>query len=203
LLNLCSSELGSSNLPRGAIFLISFFTFKALTKTINMDLDICYDEGPMSINYVSSVLFVKDMKTSRRFYEGVLGQEVELDHGECVVYKHGFSLWLKEYAHNIIFKCPDDHHAPEKYDAIELYFETDDIIAVHGRILKHGARSVHDIEEQPWGQRVFRAYDPDGYIVEFAEPMVTVIKRFLAQGMSVEEASKRTSMPLDIVCQVR
>lgn len=153
----------------------------------------------MSINYISSVIFVKDVKSSRQFYEKTLGQEVELDHGECVVFKGGFSIWLKEYAHNLIFKgC----HEKEEGHGVEMYFETDNIAATRDRLMKAGARLVHDFEEQPWGQRVFRAYDPDGYIVEFAEPMETVIKRYLAQGMSVEDTAKRTSMPPDMVRQV-
>jgi transposase len=40
------------------------------------------------------------------------------------------------------------------------------------------------------------------YIVEFGEPMEVVIKRFLRQGMSIEETAKRTSMTLEIVKQI-
>jgi hypothetical protein len=58
---------------------------------------------------------------------------------------------------------------------------------------------VHPVVEQPWGQRVFRVYDPDGHVVEIGEPMDAVIRRFLEQGMTVEEAAPRTSMPLEIV----
>jgi hypothetical protein len=49
---------------------------------------------------------------------------------------------------------------------------------------------------------VFRVYDPDGHIVEIGEPMPVVIHRFLAQGMSAEEAAERTSMPLEIVQKI-
>jgi hypothetical protein len=61
---------------------------------------------------------------------------------------------------------------------------------------------LHPLREQPWGQRVFRCFDPDGHIVEVGEPMPVVIGRYLSQGMSVEEATERTSMPLDIVRQI-
>ncbi len=154
---------------------------------------------PMSINFVSSVIFVKDAAVSRKFYEGALGQEVDLDHGECVVFKAGFSIWLKDYAHNLIFK---GRHENLDGHGVELYFETDDIISTRDRLIAIGARPVHDIEEQPWGQRVFRTYDPDGYIVELAEPMEIVIKRYLTQGLSIDDTAKRTSMPLDIVKDV-
>lgn len=39
----------------------------------------------------------------------------------------------------------------------------------------------------PWGQRVIRFYDLDGYIIEVGEDMKTVINRFLDSGMTIEE----------------
>ena len=60
---------------------------------------------------------------------------------------------------------------------------------------------VHEIKEYPWGQRDIRVYDPDKHIVEIAEDMNTVIKRFFNQGMSAEEVAKRTMFPLEIVKQ--
>lgn len=58
---------------------------------------------------------------------------------------------------------------------------------------------VHEIKEYPWGQRDIRVYDPDNHIVEISEDMNTVIKRFLSQGMSAEEVSKRTMFPIEVV----
>jgi catechol 2,3-dioxygenase-like lactoylglutathione lyase family enzyme len=89
----------------------------------------------------------------------------------------------------------------ERQAGVELYFETDDVEGARDLLRRRGVRFVHDIFEQPWGQRVFRVYDPDMYIVEFGEPIEAVIKRSLSQGMSVEDTAARTSMPLDIVVQ--
>ena len=58
---------------------------------------------------------------------------------------------------------------------------------------------VHDLREQPWGQRVARFYDPDGHIIEIGESMESVAVRFFRKGMSVEEISRRTSLPTDFV----
>ncbi|MNF16443.1 hypothetical protein D3C80_2194590 [compost metagenome] len=60
---------------------------------------------------------------------------------------------------------------------------------------------VHEIREYPWGQRDIRVYDPDKHIVEIAEDIGVVIKRFIEQGMSVEEVSKRTMFPIEVVKQ--
>jgi len=51
---------------------------------------------------------------------------------------------------------------------------------------------VHEIKEQPWGQRCFRIYDPHKHIIEFGEPIPVVIKRFSIQGLSGEEIVKKT-----------
>lgn len=76
---------------------------------------------------------------------------------------------------------------------------TDDMDEAIARVSRSGARFVHPLVEQPWGQRVFRIYDPDGHVVEIGEPMDVVIRRFLKQGMTIEEVAPRTSMPLEIV----
>lgn len=58
----------------------------------------------MSIKYCSSVICVKDVQKSRQFYESLLEQKVELDHGECVAFAGGFSLWLADHASRILFR---------------------------------------------------------------------------------------------------
>jgi catechol 2,3-dioxygenase-like lactoylglutathione lyase family enzyme len=153
----------------------------------------------MSIKFQSSVIFVKDIKASRHFYEELLGQEVLMDHGENVAFTGGFAIHLAEHAHQIIFGRALGKGSDLGHDNFELYFETDDLDAALGRLSDAGVEFVHTIREQPWGQRVFRVYDPDGHIVELGEPMPVVIRRFLGQGMSPEEVAKRTSMPLQIV----
>jgi hypothetical protein len=57
-------------------------------------------------------------------------------------------------------------------------------------------RLVHPITEQPWAARVLRAYDPDGHLVELAEPMDVVTRRLAADGQSTDAISKRTGMPV-------
>lgn len=128
-------------------------------------------------------------------------QEVGLDHGECVAYRSGFSIWLASHARNLVLKGHGGA-LPAGGGPFELYFEADDVAAARDRVLGSGAALVHDIEEQPWGQRVFRAYDPDGHVIELAEPMEAVVKRYLALGLSAEEAARRSSMPVEFVRQV-
>lgn len=153
----------------------------------------------MTIKFCSSVLFVKDIAASRHFYEDLLGQQVDMDLGVNVGYVGGFAIWEIESAFSMIY-----HHAPEARerlggDNLELYFETEALDAVQQRLSETGVKLVHEIYEQPWGQRALRVYDPDGHIVELGEPMPFVMKRMLDQGMDKEEISARTFMPLPVV----
>jgi catechol 2,3-dioxygenase-like lactoylglutathione lyase family enzyme len=47
----------------------------------------------MTLTYQSSVLFVQDIAASRRFYQELLGQAVEMDFGSSVDFYGGFTLW--------------------------------------------------------------------------------------------------------------
>lgn len=153
----------------------------------------------MAIKFCSSVLLVKDVNVSRNFYEGLLGQEIEFDHGACVAFGGGFSIWQKEYAHSIMKVQHYGHTANRQTPCFELYFEADDLDNILKKLSDKKIELVHETYEQPWGQRVFRVFDPDGHIVEIGEPMTAVVKRCLKSGLEPEEVAKRTSMPVDFV----
>lgn len=157
----------------------------------------------MSIKYRSSVILVKDIKAARRFYEDLLKQNVKLDHGQCVDFAGGFSIWQIDHAYNIMFENSSDNIETEsKRHNIELYFETDNIEDAYNKASDSKVEFVHNLIEEPWGQRVFRIYDPDMNIIEVGEPMEAVIKRLIGLGLSAEEVSKRASMPIEIVQKV-
>ncbi|MGE5415430.1 MAG: VOC family protein [Acidobacteriota bacterium] len=152
----------------------------------------------MSIKLSSSVLLVEDVDKSRQFYETLLEQVVELDHGECVVFLGGFAIWDRDYANNLIFGQTKTTPHERNHD-FELYFETDTLDEVFDKFKKANIELVHPLVEQPWGQRVIRVYDPDRHIVEIGELMTIVIKRYLDQGMTVDDVAARTSMPVEVV----
>ena len=49
------------------------------------------------------------------------------------------------------------------------------------------------------GQRDIRIYDLDKHIIEIGESMITVIKRFLKQGLTIEETVKISQHPIEFV----
>lgn len=156
----------------------------------------------MTIQCQPPVIFVKDIAVSCRFYEDLLGQKVMMDFGPCVSFVGGFALWHVEHAYQMIFNTSVDDTSPLGRKNLEFCFETDDLDAVLAKVTAAQVKLVCPPHEQPWGQRVFHIYDPDGHIVEIGEAMPTVLLRFMSQGMSVKDAARRTGMPLEFVQHV-
>jgi catechol 2,3-dioxygenase-like lactoylglutathione lyase family enzyme len=153
----------------------------------------------MSVTFQGAVIFVKDIKVSRDFYEGLLGQKVMVDFGPVVGFEAGFSIWQEDHANTILFKEPVDKMSTLGCRNLELCFEDSEIHTIWNLISSKGIKLVHPLREQPWGQLVFRIYDPDDHIVEIGEPIPVFVSRFLSQGMSVKEVAERTSVPVEAV----
>ncbi len=149
------------------------------------------------MKYQGCLLVVKDMAVSKHFYEKVLHQNILMDIGVHVTYE-GFSL-QQGYA-ELVGIPPDS--VCERSHNFQIYFEVEDLDSVYTELKNtSGLLWVHEIKEYPWGQWDIRIYDPDGHIVEIAEGMGVVIRRFLGQGMSEEEVAERTMFPIDLVRQ--
>lgn len=153
----------------------------------------------MSITFEGPAVFVADMDRSRHFYESILKQEVMADFVENLLFTSGFSIWRAGHATSVIYKGKRKTQATLGHDNLELYFETAELDATWEAVSSQWDDIIHPIEEAPWGQRGFRLHDPDGHIVEVAEPLPVLIKRLLVEGLTPEEVSKRTSVPVDMV----
>lgn len=83
----------------------------------------------------------------------------------------------------------------------ELYFEENCLDEFLDKLKKsaYEIRYVNPLMEHGWGQRVVRIYDPDDHVIEIGESLEFVARRFLREGLSVEEVSQKTGLPLDIV----
>ncbi|BDZ71839.1 VOC family protein [Methanobacterium petrolearium] len=155
----------------------------------------------MEVRYICPLITVKDIEKSRKFYVEVLNQEVEIDHGANLAFKGGFAIHDIDHYQGLL-----GDSAPVKTDVeknfMELYFESEDLKGVQEKLESIGSKFIHGIREQPWGQRVMRFYDPDGYIIEVGEPLEFVIRRFATQCLSTEEISEKSSMPIEFVKKV-
>jgi len=145
----------------------------------------------------SVVLFVKDLEKSKKFYTEVLGQEVEYDFGNNIGLKSGISLW-KIMADHVISRS-GKHSRIKATKAFEIYFETDDLNTCQEIIVKQKLNILHDLMEEPWGQRTIRFYDPDNNLIEVGETLATFVTRMAISGMNPAEISAKTTIPVEIV----
>jgi hypothetical protein len=123
------------------------------------------------------------------------------DYGPNVTFTGGLSLWQAERAGEIIFGKKPEAKARLGGNNLELYFEADDIDKAFVLVRDAGTEMIHPIHEEPWGQRTFRCYDPDGHIVEIGEPMPVAIRRLFRQGYKPEDIVARTGMPMEAILQ--
>jgi catechol 2,3-dioxygenase-like lactoylglutathione lyase family enzyme len=148
-----------------------------------------------------TAILVDDMKASRAFYESGLQQIVTVDSESHVSYEGGFSLWLRAMAVELIagVKAPPREKSRLQNIEYELSFECDDIEAMRRHLLGLGHSLIHEIREEPWGQRLFRLCDPDGHVVEIGEPMIAALKHIHAETGDIEQTALRTHTPVDVL----
>ena len=147
------------------------------------------------MKYQGTLIAVSDMARSKHFYETVMEQKVMMDLGVHVAFERGLSL-QSNYPELVGAELP----TKERPNNFQLYFEVEDLDYWQTKIAAvEGIEFIHQAKEYPWGQNVMRFYDFDKYIVEVSESMESVAKRFLAQGLGIEETAERTQFPLEFV----
>lgn len=147
------------------------------------------------MKFTGTLIAVKDIEASKRFYNDVLGLNVVADFGANVTLEGGVVLQTLETWRQFI--RTDD--VVFQNNAGELYFEEDNLDAFCEHLKSFNICYVHELQEHPWGQRVIRFYDLDKHIIEVAEKLETVIFRFMKQGLSAEETAARMNIPVDFV----
>lgn len=124
-----------------------------------------------SVKFVNTIVFVEDLQRSRKFYEEVLMQKMVKEFGVIIFYENHLVLHEIKPIMETVYKTPFEPNAsPLGRRNILVYFETEDLQAMFDRVSGSGAKIIHNIEAQAWGQKVFRFYDPDEHIVEIGEP---------------------------------
>jgi catechol 2,3-dioxygenase-like lactoylglutathione lyase family enzyme len=112
-------------------------------------------------------LRVESVRRAIEFYGGKLGFSVEIDKSPQFAMiriggPHGGTIGL----------LPDDGAAPavsrEQRLGIHIELTTDNLDALYEELKTRGVEFFEPPHEEPW-ERSMRAYDPDGYTVEFAE----------------------------------
>ncbi len=145
---------------------------------------------------LATVLFVKDISVSKHFYSNILGEEIKLDFGKNVIYKSGFAIWEIRETHIIPSSLGLNNLYDRSINRFELCFETEDIDSVFDMLKHHEIRFLHEIIEEIWGQRTIRFFDPDNHLIEIGERLEQFVIRFHKQGLTIDQVSERTFVPI-------
>ena len=137
---------------------------------------------------------VKDIHAARAFYEGLFGLTVEDDFGINIAFDCGLSL---QQDFDWLTGIPKDE-MKEKENNCELFFEEKDFDSFVTRLKdRRDITLLHDVMEHPWGQRAIRFYDLDSHLIEVGEPIKSVVERFQASGMSIQDIAKKMDVTVD------
>lgn len=150
----------------------------------------------MDLKNCSTALFVKDIEISKDFYCNILGLNIELDFGKNVILKSGLTIWEIQDDHIIPSTLGLEKISNLSYNRFELYFETENLPNIFEELKEENVRFLHEIHEEPWGQQTIRFFDPDNHLIEIGESMSQFVFRFYNQGLTIEQVSQRTLIPV-------
>ena len=114
---------------------------------------------------------VEDVGASVRFYQDILGLEVEvLNEGYAVVTVPGtlhFGIWSRAEAAKATYGSPE---AAERVPlGFTIGFEVDDVAAAEKRLADAGVDVLQPAKTEPWEQVTSRFLTPGGSFCEIAE----------------------------------
>lgn len=119
--------------------------------------------------FYNTIVFVKDIERSKKFYTEVIGLKVVNDFQTIVFFENHFTIHNGNNLLKTVYKRDSFFNFKKGKNNIEIYFETDNIDESYKKILESKVTVIHPIEKQTWGQHVFRFYDPDKHLVEIGE----------------------------------
>ena len=114
-----------------------------------------------------SVLAVRDLRASTRFYIEVLG--FHRDFGDDT----GTWSFLSRDAFKVMLgECPAEKPASELGDhSYVAYLIVEGVDQIHQELAARGAQVMSAPADEPWGLREFGIRTPDGHRIKFGEPL--------------------------------
>jgi catechol 2,3-dioxygenase-like lactoylglutathione lyase family enzyme len=123
---------------------------------------------PLKCNGYMTLLFVKDIKRSRDFYENVLGLEFEHGNDDSATFIVGpDALLLLDHggADDLLSPADVEHDTPRGASSM-IVTSVDDVDALYEELLAKGVEFIRTPEDRRWGKRCAHFKDPDGNVWE-------------------------------------
>ena len=123
-------------------------------------------EENLGVKGVITWLYYRDLPGAMRFYEEVMGFQLEVDQGWSKIYR------IREGAYVGLVDESKGYHRASSQKPVILCLNVLDADAWHRRIRGKGV----EVEDQPreserLGIKVFMLRDPEGYVVEIQESL--------------------------------
>jgi catechol 2,3-dioxygenase-like lactoylglutathione lyase family enzyme len=123
---------------------------------------------PLKSNGYMTLLFVKDIKRSRDFYENVLG--LEFEHGNdnsasFILGADGLLLLDNGGADDLLRPADVKHTTVRGADSV-IVTSVDDVDALYDELCGKGVEFIRAPEDRWWGKRCAHFKDPDGHVWE-------------------------------------
>ena len=113
------------------------------------------------------VLAVRDLATSTRFYQDVLGFRRDFGDGS-----DGWSFLSRGAFRVMLGECPDEAPAASLGNhSWYAYVTVAGVDALHAEVAGRGAEILSSPATKPWGLREFSLRTPDGHRITFGEPV--------------------------------
>ena len=147
------------------------------------------------MKFCTTLIAVRDMERSLRFYRNLFGQEVTQDLGWNKTLTCG--LTLQEHFDELAgFPAETMKYQP---NTMELYFETETFDAWPPTWPPAASTWTMWRRYVPWLQRGVRIFDPDGHLIEVSESMYSVARAQFRQGKTVAETAGLIQHPQHVV----
>ncbi len=148
------------------------------------------------MKFATTLIAVRDMPRSLRFYKELFGQDVVMDLGWNKTLTCG--LTLQEHFDRIAGF--DESSMQFHTNNMELYFETEDFDQFLQILDRHPeVKRLHNVQQFEWLQHGIHIYDPDGHLLEVSESMYSVACKQFDLGFDVKETAQRIQHPEDVV----
>jgi catechol 2,3-dioxygenase-like lactoylglutathione lyase family enzyme len=147
------------------------------------------------MNLHSTVLFVKDIQNSKKFYTQILAFKIQHDFGKNIILDNGLAIWEIQPEHIIARNLST---TPES-NRFELYFETENLENIFEKLQSAGIRFFHKIKEESWGQRTIRFFDPDHHLLEIGETLEVFVNNMHKRGLTPVQISEKSGIQLENV----
>jgi uncharacterized glyoxalase superfamily protein PhnB len=114
-----------------------------------------------------TVLAVRNLQTSTRFFVNVLGFQRDFGDESDV-----WSFLSRDSFKVMLGECPGDRPASELGShSYVAYVTVEGLDALYEEVAVRGAEVISEPTTEPWGMREFSIRTPDGHRIRFGEPV--------------------------------